>query len=261
MAEAAAPILAVDGLEKRFGGLRAVAGATLSVRPGTVTALIGPNGAGKTTLFNLISGFASPDAGTVRFAGRDIAGLPPHRIARLGLVRTFQLTRVLGKMKVLDNVVIAGRDHPGERLGATLVMPLRCRRRERRLREEAMGLLERVGLAPHAGSYAATLSGGQRKLLELARALMARPTMLMLDEPVAGVNRTLAHRLLDDLESLRGDLTILFIEHDMEVVMGISDHVVVMSEGRVIAQGTPAAVRCDPRVVDAYVGARPAPAA
>jgi branched-chain amino acid transport system ATP-binding protein len=253
------PLLVVEGVERRFGGLRAVDGASFCVRPGTVTALIGPNGAGKTTLFNVISGFVAPDAGTIRFDGEEIAGRAPHEIARRGLVRTFQLTRVFGKMKVLDNVVIAARDQPGEKLVQAVFRPGRSRRREREVRERAIAMLDQVGLAEKAGDYAATLSGGQRKLLELARALMAEPRMVMLDEPMAGVNPTLGRRLLTYLDELRDreGLTVLFVEHDMDVVMGVSDEVVVMSEGRVIAHGAPDLVRSDPRVVDAYLGSEP----
>jgi branched-chain amino acid transport system ATP-binding protein len=249
----------VEGIQRRFGGLQALDGASFSVRPHTVTALIGPNGAGKTTLFNVISGFVAPDAGTIRFDGEEIAGRAPHEIARRGLVRTFQLTRVFGKMKVLDNVVLAAKDQPGENLAQAVFRPRRSRRREHEVRERALAMLDTVGLAEKADDYAATLSGGQRKLLELARALMAEPRMVMLDEPMAGVNPTLGRRLLAYLDERRDrvGMTILFIEHDMDVVMGVSDEVVVMSEGRVIAQGPPDLVRTDPRVVDAYLGTEP----
>jgi len=244
-------------VRKRFGGLQAVDSAGFEVRRGSMTALIGPNGAGKTTLFNLVSGFLRPDAGRICFDGQEIAGRPPHVIARGGLVRTFQLTRVLAKMKVLDNVVMAAPEQPGENLAISLFAPLRGRRVEKRLRREAMVLLDQVGLASHADAYAATLSGGQRKLLELARALMARPTMLMLDEPMAGVNPTLGRRILEYLETLRPMVTILFVEHDMPVVMDVSDEVIVMAEGRVIAHGAPETVRADQRVIDAYLGVEP----
>ena len=256
-------LLVIDGVRRRFGGLQAVDDASFTVRAGSVTALIGPNGAGKTTLFNVVSGFLRPDAGRIVFEGRDIARRSPHAIARIGLVRTFQLTRVLAKMKVLDNMMLAAPDQPGEHLHNVILRPRRSRRRESEVRAQALELLERVGLASHADAYAATLSGGQRKLLELARALMVRPTMVMLDEPMAGVNPTLGRRLLVYLDELRDEqgLTVLFVEHDMEVVMGVSDEVVVMSEGRVISQGPPDAVRADRRVIDAYLGAEPAPAA
>ena len=237
-------------------------GTTFSVRAGSVTALIGPNGAGKTTVFNLITGFIRADGGSVRLAEHDISGRGPDAIARLGMVRTFQLTRVLAKMTVLENVMLAAPAQPGEHLGTALFRPRRWRRREAEVREEAMEMLGEVGIHAHAEEYAATLSGGQRKLLELARALMTRPRLVLLDEPMAGVNPTLGHRLLDYLQRLREDrgLTVLFVEHDMDVVMGVSDEVIVMAEGRVIAHGSPESVRSDARVIDAYLGAEPAAA-
>jgi branched-chain amino acid transport system ATP-binding protein len=227
-----------------------------------VTALIGPNGAGKTTVFNLVTGFIRPDAGEVRFEDHRIEGRSPDAIARLGMVRTFQLTRVLAKMTVLENVMLAAPEQPGERFGTALLRPRRWRAREREVREEAMELLGEVGIHTHADEYAATLSGGQRKLLELARALMTRPRFVLLDEPMAGVNPTLGHRLLDYLGRLREErgLTVLFVEHDMHVVMGVSDEVIVMAQGRVIAHGSPDQIRRDPAVIDAYLGAEPAAA-
>ncbi len=254
---AVGPILEVRDLRKRFGGLGALDGTSFDVLPGSVTALIGPNGAGKTTAFNVISGFYRSDGGTIRFLGSRIDGEPPHRIARRGLVRTFQLTKALTHMNVLDNMLLAGSAQPGERLWRVFAAPRSVRRRERELRSEAMELLRFVRLDAHADAYAGTLSGGQRKLLEFARALMPSPVMVMLDEPTAGVNPTLASELLEYMQQLRHDLrtTFLLIEHDMEVVMSLSDRVVVMSEGRVIADGAPAAVRSDPAVIDAYLGA------
>jgi neutral amino acid transport system ATP-binding protein len=250
------PILAIDGLDKHFGGLRAVAGASFSVRRGSLTALIGPNGAGKTTLFDLVTGFASPDRGTIRFDGRPIAGLPPHRIAMLGLVRTFQLTRVFAAMSVLDNMMLAAPNQPGESLWHLMAPRHANRRSEVAVRDRASTLLRHFNLEDKAGDYAGTLSGGQRKLLELARALMTSPRMVLLDEPMAGVNRVLGRRLLDYVEDLRrtDDVTFLFVEHDMDVVMNRADHVVVMAEGAVIAAGRPELVRADPRVITAYLG-------
>ena len=250
------PILTLDGVSRRFGGLKAVDGATMRVKAGSVTALIGPNGAGKTTLFNIVSGFIKPDAGSIAFTGREVAGWAPHRVEHLGLVRTFQIARVFGKLKVLDNVMLGATKHPGERLSAAVFMPWVGRKHERTVRSDALALLERVGLADKADDYAATLSGGQKKLLELARALMTKPKMVLLDEPMAGVNPTLGRRLLTDLEDLRREqgLTILFVEHDMDVVMDVSDEIIVMSQGSVIIQGTPDEVRNDQRVVDAYLG-------
>ncbi|HYH53562.1 MAG TPA: ABC transporter ATP-binding protein [Solirubrobacterales bacterium] len=249
-------LLEVDGVVKRFGGIDAVNGAGFTVERQSVTALIGPNGAGKTTLFNLVTGFAQADRGSVRFDGEEVAGMPSYAIARRGMVRTFQLARALAAMPVLDNMMLAAPEQPGERLRNVLLRPRAVRAREREVHEQALELLEVFGLGEKADDYAGTLSGGQRKLLELARALMARPRMLLLDEPMAGINPTLGRRLLDHIQRLRSEegMTFLFVEHDMEVVMNHSDRVVVMAEGRVIASGEPHEVRSDPAVVDAYLG-------
>ena len=249
-------ILAADGVVKRFGGIHAVDGATLDVGTGSITALIGPNGAGKTTLFNVLTGFYSSDGGEVSFAGNSIGGRSPHSIARLGMVRTFQITKALSRMPVIDNMMLAAPDQPGERLSTVVFRPASWRRREAEVREQAIELLEVFNLHEKADDYAGTLSGGQRKLLELARALMTRPRLLMLDEPMAGINPTLGRRLLDHMERLRReeDVTFLFIEHDMEVVMNHSDRVIVMAEGKVIADGEPREVRSDKAVIDAYLG-------
>jgi neutral amino acid transport system ATP-binding protein len=250
-----APILSIRRLTKRFGGVSAVSGATFDVAPGSITALIGPNGAGKSTLFNVVTGFLRPDAGEVLLAGRSVSHQSPHAIARQGMVRTFQLTKALTVMSVLDNVLLADHNHPGERLGLAALRPL-WRSHERRARQRALELLEALGLGHKASEYAGTLSGGQRKLLELARALMLEPKIVLLDEPLAGVNRTLGLQLLDHIEWARAErgLTILLIEHDLDVVMRHSDHVVVMSQGEVVAGGTPAEVRQNERVIDAYLG-------
>ena len=249
-------ILVLEHVSKSFGGLAAVAGVSMKLRRASITALIGPNGAGKTTLFDLITGFAKPDRGTIRFEGRSVGGMPTYRIARLGLVRTFQLTRVFSAMTVLDNMMLAAPDQPGERLSAHFRLGSGSTEDEKAVRARALQVLERFKLGGKANDYAATLSGGQRKLLELARALMATPRLLLLDEPMAGVNRVLGRRLLDDVEELRRTegITFLFVEHDMDVVMTRADHVVVMAEGAVISEGSPELIRSDHRVIDAYLG-------
>jgi branched-chain amino acid transport system ATP-binding protein len=249
-------LLRTEEVVKRFGGIRAVDGATLDVHDGEIAALIGPNGAGKTTLFNVITGFYRGDRGSVTFQGREIFGSPSYAIARRGMVRTFQITKALGAMPVIDNMMLAAPEQPGERFRNLIVRPAAVRRREREVRDQAIELLEIFNLAQLADDYAGTLSGGQRKLLELARALMTRPKLLLLDEPMAGINPTLGRRLLDHMQRLRGEdgVTFLFIEHDMEVVMNHSDRVIVMAEGRVIVSGEPHEVRRDQRVIDAYLG-------
>jgi neutral amino acid transport system ATP-binding protein len=249
-------IFRADGVVKRFGGVRAVDGAAMEVREGSISALIGPNGAGKTTFFNVITGFYRPDGGRASFGGREVLGRPPYAIARLGMVRTFQITKALARMPVIDNMMLGATDQPGERLLNVLFRQRAWRRRESEVREQAMELLDTFNLTKLADAYAGTLSGGQRKLLELARALMARPRFLLLDEPMAGINPTLGRRLLDHMQRLRAEegVTFLFIEHDMEVVMNHSDRVIVMAEGRVIADGEPHEVRKDQAVIDAYLG-------
>jgi len=249
-------LLRVAGVVKRFGGVRAVDGASFGVRDRSITALIGPNGAGKTTLFNVVTGFARADGGTVVYDDREVSGRPAHAIARCGMVRTFQITKALAAMPVLDNMTLAAPRQPGEHLVGVIARPRAARRRERAVRARARELLARYGLERKADDYAGTLSGGQRKLLELARALMAEPRMVLLDEPMAGVNPALAAKLLEHVHALRDQegTTFLLIEHDMEVVMGHSDRVVCMAQGRVIAAGEPEAVRSDPRVIDAYLG-------
>jgi neutral amino acid transport system ATP-binding protein len=249
------PVLVADDVTKTFGGLHAVRVSRLEVQRGAITALIGPNGAGKTTLFNLLTGFDRADSGRWSFEGRSMAGLPAHRIARTGLVRTFQLTKSLTLLTVLENLMLASRQQTGERFFTALVHPL-WRAREESIERLADEMLARFQLDRMRGEFAGTLSGGQRKLLELARALMVQPTMIMLDEPMAGVNPALTQSLLRHIQQLRDEgMTILFVEHDMDVVMGISDWVVCMAEGRVIAEGPPASIGSNHAVIDAYLGA------
>jgi branched-chain amino acid transport system ATP-binding protein len=250
------PILLVDDVRKRFGGLVAVDMDHLEVPRGVITALIGPNGAGKTTLFNVLTGFEQPDAGHWTLDGREVTGSAPHQIARLGMVRTFQLPKALRKMTVLDNMMLAVEGQRGERLAQSWAA-WRWRSQEAESERRAREMLERFQLDHMAHDYAGTLSGGQRKLLEMARSLMVEPRLLLLDEPMAGVNPALVESLLHHVVGLpHAGTTVLFIEHDMDVVMGVSDWVVCMAEGSVIAEGPPASVRADPAVIDAYLGTR-----
>jgi branched-chain amino acid transport system ATP-binding protein len=256
------PILVVDQVTKHYGGVAAVDEVSLSVEPRSITALIGPNGAGKTTLFNIVSGFIRPETGTIRFDGYRIDGKPPHWVSRHGLVRTFQITKALTKMSVLDNMMLAAPDQPGEGFWTVWARAPFVRQREREIHERAMEALRLFQLDHMATEYAGTLSGGQRKLLELARALMTRPNLVLLDEPMAGVNPTLGRRLLEHMRRLRDELglTFLYVEHDMDVVMTHSERIVVMADGRVIADGTPAEIRRHQGVIDAYLGTAGTPA-
>jgi branched-chain amino acid transport system ATP-binding protein len=251
------PIITVDGLQRSFGGLHAVDVEHLEVQRSTITSLIGPNGAGKTTFFNLLTGFDDADAGSWELNGRRLAGIPAYQVARKGVVRTFQLTRSVARLTVRENVMLAARANPGESFFGALFA--RWRGREQDVRERAEELLDRFGLASMADQYAGSLSGGQRKLLEMARALMVEPDVIMLDEPMAGVNPALTQALLGHITALRDDdgRTVIFVEHDMDVVQEISDWVVVLAEGQVIAEGPPAAIAADPRVIEAYLGRVP----
>jgi neutral amino acid transport system ATP-binding protein len=248
-------ILEVRAITRAFGGLIAVDVDHLAIRRNLITALIGPNGAGKTTLFNLLTGFDQPNTGTWTFDGQSMNGMAPHVAAKLGLVRTFQLTKALARMSVMDNMLLGASQQRGERF----LVALRggWKSQEERNRERATELLERFKLSHMIDELAGGLSGGQRKLLEMARALMTEPKMVMLDEPMAGVNPALKQSLLEHIKLLRDEgRTVLFVEHDMDMVREISDWVVVMAEGRIISQGTSAHVASDRAVIDAYLGAR-----
>jgi neutral amino acid transport system ATP-binding protein len=249
------PILVGSHIRRRFGGLIAVKVDHLEVQRGTITALIGPNGAGKTTLFNLLTGFDQPDSGEWTFEGTEVSSLRSYKVARAGMVRTFQLTKALSRMTVLDNMRLAATSQRGESFFPGLLKSL-WRGQEDANTERARELLARFNLLAKQDDFAGSLSGGQRKLLEMARALMTEPTMVMLDEPMAGVNPALTQSLLGHIKDLREQgMTVLFVEHDMDMVRDISDWVVVMAQGEIIAEGPPLEVMADPAVVDAYLGA------
>ena len=248
------PILVATGVRRTFGGLTAVDVDHIEVQRGVITALIGPNGAGKTTFFNLLTNFDQPDAGTRIFDGHDIGDVPAHKIANYGMVRTFQLTKALSKMTVIDNMKLGATGQKGEAIWRS-VLPFLWRDQEARIEAEADELLDRFTMDHMRDEFAGTLSGGQRKLLEMARALMVKPEMVMLDEPMAGVNPALTQSLLTHITGLRDQgMTVLFVEHDMDMVQEISDWVIVMAEGRIIAEGPPASIGQNQIVVDAYLG-------
>ncbi len=249
------PILVVRDYQKSFGALKVVDLDDLEIQRHAVTALLGPNGAGKTTLFNLVSGTEAADSGTCAFNRKRITGRRNWQIARLGVVRTFQHTRALTKLTVLENMLLAAPNQSGEKLLRSCGWVWRGQ--DASNRGKAMDLLDRFSLAHMADQYAGTLSGGQRKLLEMARALMAEPELIMLDEPLAGVNPVLAEEILEHIKQVcAGGTTVLFIEHDMPAVQAVSDWVVCMAEGKVIAEGTHAQVGQDPLVLEAYLGGR-----
>lgn len=248
------PILVADHVKRSFGGLTAVNVEHVEIQRGAITALVGPNGAGKTTFFNLLTGFDTPDTGSWLFNGQDLAGVPAFRVARMGMIRTFQLTKALSKMTVIENMRLGAQHQIGERMFASLFSFL-WRAQEKAITEKSDELLQRFKLLEKKQDFAGSLSGGQRKLLEMARALMTDPTMVMLDEPMAGVNPALTQSLLEHIKDLREQgMTVLFVEHDMDVVRDISDWVIVMAQGAVIAEGPPDEVMRDEAVITAYLG-------
>ncbi len=248
-------ILVADGVTRTFGGLIAVDVEHFEIQRGKITALIGPNGAGKTTFFNLLTGFDKPDSGTWTFNGKNLHGMPPYKVARLGMVRTFQLTKVLSRLTVIENMRLGATGQRGEKFLPSMIRSLWIGQ-ETANTKRAMDLLGRFKLDAKHEDFAGSLSGGQRKLLEMARALMVDPELIMLDEPMAGVNPALKQSLLGHVKSLRDDgRTVLFVEHDMDMVRDISDWVVVMAQGKIVAEGPPDTVMANKAVIDAYLGA------
>jgi branched-chain amino acid transport system ATP-binding protein len=249
------PILIADNIVRQFGGLTAVNVEHLEIQRGSITALIGPNGAGKTTFFNLLTGYDSPNSGTWSFNGKALNGIPPHKVARLGMVRTFQLTKALYRLTVLENMLLGAKQQKGESVLFS-VFPWIWRAQEEAIRVKAVSILKKFKLIEKQDDFAAALSGGQRKLLEMARALMVEPEMVMLDEPMAGVNPALKQSLMEHIKELRNEgKTVLFVEHDMDMVHEISDWVIVMAQGEIIAEGTPSTVMGNTQVIEAYLGA------
>lgn len=249
------PIVKGSNIVRTFGGLKAVDVEHIEIQRGVITALIGPNGAGKTTLFNLLTGFDEPDSGTWSFNDNSLGRVPAYKVARLGMVRTFQLTKVLSKLKVIENMRLGATGQRGEKFWSAPFKGL-WSAQENEITARADALLERFKLDAKREDFAGSLSGGQRKLLEMARALMVDPELIMLDEPMAGVNPALKQSLLGHVKSLRDEgRTVLFVEHDMDMVRDISDWVIVMAQGKIVAEGTPQSVMADQRVIDAYLGA------
>jgi len=250
------PILTADNIRREFGGIVAVDVDHFEVQKGSITALIGPNGAGKTTFFNLLTGFDQPNSGQWNFNGKAMNGVASHRTAALGMVRTFQLTKSLTKLSVIENMRLGAADQKGEKWWNGLFAAV-WKGQEAEITERADELLARFKMDHMRDEYAGSLSGGQRKLLEMARALMTNPTLVMLDEPMAGVNPALKQSLNQHIRGLRDDgMTVLFVEHDMDMVHDVSDWVIVMAEGRIIAEGTPDDISSNPAVIDAYLGTR-----
>jgi len=248
-------LLSAKGLSKSFGGIRAVNNAYLDVPQGSITGLIGPNGAGKTTLFNLLSNFIRPDKGEVFLDGQPIHQLPPYQIALKGCVRTFQVARVLSRLTVLENMLLASPGQTGENFLNVWFQGAKIRQQEQDNRDKALEILDSIGLVEKAQDYAGALSGGQRKLLEIGRALMTEPKLILLDEPAAGVNPTLIAQISDHIiEWNRQGITFLIIEHNMDVIMSLCHHVWVLAEGTNLADGIPSEIQKNERVLKAYLG-------
>ena len=248
-------VLSAISICKGFGGILALDHCSIRVEEGAIVGLIGPNGAGKSTLFDVISGFLPPDAGSIVFSGREILGLPAYKIARLGLVRTFQIPRSLMRMTVLENMMLGAQGQAGERLCNPLIRRHKVMAQETEIREKAEEILEFFDLQRMRDEYAGSLSGGQKKMLEMARALMADPRLLLLDEPFAGVNPALADRLIEQIRILKEKgLSIIIIEHAIPYVLALSDELYVLNKGAVLASGRPDAVISDRRVFEAYLG-------